>query len=100
MGLRITIHKTFAVYDPNGRLLPLLGEQLGGQELAIGGVAANSFPAGQPCIAHFKADADCFIAIGPAAVATANIALCFPIDAGERETRLLKEGDMISVIAA
>lgn len=100
MGLRITIHKTMAVVDPNGRVLSILGPQIGGMDVNIGAVVANSFPAGQPCVAHFKADADCFIAIGEADAATTNIANSFPLDAGERDTRLLNEGDIISVIAA
>lgn len=100
MALRLTFHEIMSVTDPNGRPLSILGRQLGGEELAVSVAVASSQPASKPCLVHFKAGEDCFVAFGAENAATTNIANSFPLDAGERDTRLIAFGDVVSVIAA
>lgn len=100
MALRLTFHEIMSVTDPNGRPLSILGKQIGGEAIAVSVAVANSAPATKPCIAHMKAGENCFVAFGQEDAAEANIALSFPLDAGERDTRLLGFGDVVSVIAA
>lgn len=100
MALRLTFHEIISVSDPNGRPYGILGRQIGGEELAVSVAANNTGDVAKPCLVHIKAGEDCFVALGQDAEATADIAASFPLDAGERDTRLLVAGERVSVIAA
>ena len=98
MPLQMTIHEAGSVMDASGRQITILGKQIGGESLTVSATAVNSAPVTQHCLVAIKAGENCMIRISTNA--TTNIANSFPLSAGERDIRLLHQGQFVSVIAA